>query len=59
MSLLVIGKSRGDTARLTGQFRRFSAIAIDLHQYFKFGDGKITYYRGVEDISQTGAVRRD
>jgi hypothetical protein len=59
MSLLVIGKSRGDTARLTGQFRRFSAIAIGLNQYFKFGDGKIAYYRGVEDISRTGAVLRD
>jgi hypothetical protein len=59
MSLIVIGKSRGDTARLTGQFRRFSAMAIDLNQYFKLGDRKITYYRGVADISRTGAVLRD
>jgi hypothetical protein len=59
MSLLVIGKSRGHTARLTGQFRWFSALAIDLNQYFKLGDGKITCYRGVEDISQTAAILRD
>ena len=35
------------------------AIAMDLHHYFKFHDGKIAYYRGTEDTAQTEAVLRD
>jgi hypothetical protein len=34
-------------------------LAMDLHHYFKFRDGKIAYYRGTEDTAQTGAVLRD
>lgn len=32
--------------------------AMDLHHYFKFRDGKISYYRGTEDTAQTEAVLR-
>ena len=34
-------------------------LAMDLHHYFKFRDGKIAYYRGTEDTAQTEAVLRD
>jgi ketosteroid isomerase-like protein len=34
-------------------------VAMDLHHYFKFRDGKIAYYRGTEDTAQTEAVLRD
>jgi ketosteroid isomerase-like protein len=34
-------------------------LAMDLHHYFRFRDGKIAYYRGTEDTAQTGAVLRD
>ena len=49
MSVLIIGKYQGDTAK----FRQA------LHHYFKFRDGKIAYYRGTEDTAQTEAVLRD
>jgi ketosteroid isomerase-like protein len=32
--------------------------AMDLHHYFRFRDGKISYYRGTEDTAQTEAVLR-
>ncbi len=32
--------------------------AMDLHHYFKFRDGKISYYRGTEDTVQTEAALR-
>jgi len=41
-------------SRATGK-----TIAMDLHHYFKFRDGKIAYYRGTEDTAQTEAVLRD
>jgi ketosteroid isomerase-like protein len=34
-------------------------IAMDLHHYFRFRDGKIAYYRGTEDTAQTEAALRD
>jgi uncharacterized protein len=34
-------------------------IAMDLHHYFRFRDGKIAYYRGTEDTAQTEAAVRD
>ena len=34
------------------------AAEMDLHHYFKFRDGKVTYYRGTEDTAQTEAVLR-
>ena len=34
-------------------------LAMDLHHYSKFRDGKIAYYRGTEDTAQTEAVLRD
>ena len=40
-------------ARATGK----SAV-MDLHHYFRFTDGKISYYRGTEDTEQTAAVLR-
>lgn len=38
-------------ARATGK-----TAAMDLHHYFVFRDGKITYYRGTEDTAQTEAT---
>jgi ketosteroid isomerase-like protein len=38
-------------ARATGK-----SVAMDLHHYFKFRDGKIAYYRGTEDTAQTEAA---
>ena len=35
------------------------AIAMDLHHFFTFRDGKIAYYRGTEDTAQTEAALRD
>ena len=40
-------------ARATGK-----TAAMDLHHYFVFRDGKITYYRGTEDTAQTEAALR-
>jgi ketosteroid isomerase-like protein len=40
-------------ARATGK-----TAAMDLHHYFVFRDGKITYYRGTEDTAQTEATLR-
>ena len=34
-------------------------IAMDLHHFFTFRDGKIAYYRGTEDTAQTEAALRD
>ena len=31
-------------------------IAMDLHHYFRFQDGKVAYYRGTEDTAQVEAV---
>ena len=28
-------------------------VAMDLHHYFRFRDGKVAYYRGTEDTAQT------
>ena len=36
------------TARTTGK-----SIDNDLHHFFRFHDGKISYYRGTEDTAQT------
>lgn len=33
-----------------------NGVAMDLHHYFKFRDGKIAYYRGTEDTAQTEAA---
>ena len=38
-------------ARATGR-----TVAMDLHHYFKFRDGKIAYYRGTEDTAQVAAA---
>jgi uncharacterized protein len=38
-------------ARATGK-----ACDMNLHHYFVFGGGKITYYRGTEDTAQTEEV---
>lgn len=41
------------TSRATGK-----AIDQHLHQYFRFDDGKVCFYRGTEDTAQTeGALR--
>ena len=32
---------------------------MNLHHWFQFHDGKISYYRGTEDTSQTDAIFRD
>ena len=32
---------------------------MNLHHWFQFRDGKIAYYRGTEDTSQTEAIFRD
>ena len=32
--------------------------AMDLHHYFRFTEGKISYYRGTEDTEQTAAALR-
>ena len=41
-------------ARSTGR-----EIDMNLHHYFRFRDGKVTYYRGTEDTSQTEEALRD
>ena len=33
-------------------------VAMDLHHYFRFRDGKVCYYRGAEDTAQTEAALR-
>jgi uncharacterized protein len=40
-------------ARTTGK-----GIEMNLHHYFKFRDGKVSYYRGTEDSAQTEAALR-
>jgi len=40
-------------SRATGQDEQ-----MNLHHYFKFRDGKISYYRGSEDTAQTETVLR-
>ena len=40
-------------SRATGK-----VAAMDLHHYFVFRDGLITYYRGTEDTAQTEAALR-
>jgi ketosteroid isomerase-like protein len=39
------------TARATGK-----TTAMDLHHYFRFEDGKVSYYRGTEDTAQVEAT---
>ena len=34
-------------------------VAMDLHHFFRFRDGKIAYYRGTEDTAQTEAALRN
>jgi ketosteroid isomerase-like protein len=41
------------TSRATGK-----AIEQNLHHFFRFQDGKISYYRGTEDTAQTEAALR-
>jgi len=41
------------TSRATGR-----AIDHDLHHFFRFQNGKISYYRGTEDTAQTEAALR-
>ena len=41
------------TSRATGK-----AIDQNLHHFFRFQDGKISYYRGTEDTAQTEAALR-
>jgi ketosteroid isomerase-like protein len=41
------------TSRATGK-----EVAMDLHHFFQFRDGKIAYYRGTEDTAQTEAALR-
>jgi uncharacterized protein len=41
-------------SRATGR-----TAAMNLHHFFKFRDGKIAYYRGTEDTTQTEAALRD
>jgi len=41
-------------ARSTGK-----TVAMDLHHFFRFREGKIAYYRGTEDTAQTEAALRD
>ena len=38
-------------SRATGK-----SVAMNLHHFFTFRDGKIAYYRGTEDTAQTAAV---
>jgi ketosteroid isomerase-like protein len=35
------------------------ALDMNPHHYFRFRDGKISYYRGSEDTAQTVALFRD
>jgi len=41
------------TSRETGR-----SLSMNLHHYFRFRDGKITFYRGTEDTPQTEAALR-
>lgn len=50
--VLTVVRFRG-RARGTGK-----AVAMDLHHFFRFRDGKISYYRGTEDTAQTAAALR-
>jgi ketosteroid isomerase-like protein len=34
-------------------------VDMNLHHYFRFRDGKVSFYRGTEDSSQTEAALRD
>jgi ketosteroid isomerase-like protein len=42
------------TRRATG-----TSIAMNLHHFFQFRDGKISYYRGTEDSAITAAAFQD
>ena len=35
------------------------SVSMNLHHYFQFRDGKISYYRGTEDSGQTEALFGD
>ena len=50
--VLTVVRFRG-RARGTGK-----SVAMDLHHFFRFRDGKISYYRGTEDTAQTEAALR-
>jgi ketosteroid isomerase-like protein len=50
--VLTVIRFRG-RSRSTGK-----TVAMDLHHFFRFRDGKIAYYRGTEDTEQTAAVLR-
>jgi ketosteroid isomerase-like protein len=40
--------------RLTAAVRAAGKqVSMDLHHYFRFRDGKVSYYRGTEDTAQT------
>ena len=41
-------------SRATGK-----SVAMNLHHFFTFRDGKIAYYRGTEDTAQVEAALRD
>ena len=46
--------------RLRGRSRSTGkAVAMDLHHFFRFRDGKIAYYRGTEDTAETEAAVRN
>ena len=34
-------------------------VDMNLHHYFRFTDGKVSFYRGTEDSSQTEAALRE
>jgi ketosteroid isomerase-like protein len=36
-----------------------ASLAMDLHHFFQFRDGKISYYRGTEDSALTAAAFQD
>jgi ketosteroid isomerase-like protein len=51
-AVLTVVHFRG-TSRSTGK-----AVDMNLHHYFVFRDGKVSFYRGTEDSSQTEAALR-
>lgn len=50
--VMTVVRYRGKV-RATGQ-----SVAMDLHHWFRFRDGKIYYYRGTEDTEQTAVSLR-
>lgn len=50
--VLSVVRFRG-RARGTGK-----AVAMDLHHFFRFRNGKVFYYRGTEDTAQTAEALR-